>query len=85
MKKRILLSLFFTYGSAFAQVDMSLFSDMKARSIGPAGMSGRIAAIDAVVARSVAEAGPDAVDVVCILDLQMKYLVAIGAVGDAAD
>lgn len=43
------------------------------------------AAIDAVVARSVSEEGPDAVDVVCILDLQMKYLVAIGAVGDAAD
>jgi hypothetical protein len=42
------------------------------------------AAIDAVVARSVAEGGPDAVDVVCVLDLQMKYLVAIGAVGDVA-
>ena len=42
------------------------------------------AAIDAVVARSVAEGGPDAVDVVCVLDLQMKYLVAIGAVGDEA-
>ena len=42
------------------------------------------AAIDAVVARSLNEGGPDAVDVVCVLDLQMKYLVAIGAVGDAA-
>lgn len=42
------------------------------------------AAIDAVVARSVAADGPDAVDVVCVLDLQMKYLVAIGAVGDEA-
>jgi hypothetical protein len=43
------------------------------------------AAIDAVVARSLAEDGPDAVDVVCVLDLQMKYLVAIGAVGEEAD
>ncbi|MEQ8840707.1 MAG: hypothetical protein RIB98_06975 [Acidimicrobiales bacterium] len=43
------------------------------------------AAIDAVVARSLAENGPDAVDVVCVLDLQMKYLVAIGAVGSEAD
>jgi len=42
------------------------------------------AAVDAVVARSVAEEGPDAVDVVCVLDLQMKYLVAIGAVGGEA-
>ena len=42
------------------------------------------AAIDAVVNRSIAEDGPDAVDVVCILDLQMKYLVAIGAVGSEA-
>ena len=43
------------------------------------------AAIDAVVARSIVEEGPDAVDVVCILDLQMRYLVAIGAVGEQAD
>lgn len=42
------------------------------------------AAVDAVVARSLVEDGPDAVDVVCVLDLQMKYLVAIGAVGDEA-
>lgn len=41
-------------------------------------------AIDAVVARSVAEGGPDAVDVVCVLDLQMRYLEAIGAL-DADD
>lgn len=32
-----------------AQIDMELFSGMKARCIGPAGMSGRIAAVDAVV------------------------------------
>ena len=40
------------------------------------------AAIDAIVARSLAADGPEAVDVVCVLDLQMKYLAAIGAVGD---
>jgi photosystem II stability/assembly factor-like uncharacterized protein len=33
---------------AFAQLDTVLFSGMKARSIGPAGMSGRIGDIDAV-------------------------------------
>jgi hypothetical protein len=43
------------------------------------------AAIDAVVAQSIAENGPDAVDVLCVLDLQMQYLVAIGAVGSEAD
>ncbi|HEY4613643.1 MAG TPA: hypothetical protein VII11_11725, partial [Bacteroidota bacterium] len=35
--------------SAYAQLDPKLFSGMKARSIGPAGMSGRIADIQAVV------------------------------------
>ncbi|HWP82492.1 MAG TPA: hypothetical protein VNN76_07545 [Bacteroidota bacterium] len=35
---------------ALAQFDPKLFSGMKARSIGPAGMSGRIADIDAVAA-----------------------------------
>ena len=46
------------------------------------------AAVDAIVARAIAdgEARPDsaigAVDVVCVLDLQMRYLAAIGAVGD---
>jgi len=48
------------------------------------------AAIDAVVARAVAESaadGPeiDPVDVVCILDLQMKFLQEIGAVSVATD
>jgi len=37
-------------------------------------------AIDAVVARSLASKGPEAVDVVCVLDLQMKYLEEIGAI-----
>jgi len=46
------------------------------------------AAVDAIVARAIAdgEARPDSaidpVDVVCVLDLQMRYLAAIGAVGD---
>lgn len=40
------------------------------------------AAIDAIVARSMASAGPEAVDVVCVLELQYRYLAAIGAVGD---
>ncbi len=45
------------------------------------------AAVDAVVARALSEAGSgtathiDAVAVVCVLDLQMRYLTAIGAVG----
>jgi len=48
------------------------------------------AAINAVVARAVAEAatgGPDIdpVDVVCVLDLQMQYLHEIGAVSAAVD
>ena len=36
-------------------------------------------AVDAIVGRSLAVGGPDAVDVVCILDLQMRYLDLIGA------
>lgn len=45
-------------------------------------------AVDAVVARAIADAetNPDSsiepLDVVCVLDLQMRYLEAIGAVGD---
>ena len=42
------------------------------------------AAIDAVVARAVEHGGPDAVDVVCVLDLQMRYFEAIGALGEVA-
>lgn len=41
--------------------------------------------VDAVVARSLAEGGPDAVDVVCILDAQMRYLARIGAVDPVTD
>lgn len=48
------------------------------------------AAIDALVARAVAEADAggrqiEPLDVVCILDLQMHYLRSIGAVGDEAE
>ena len=43
------------------------------------------AAVQAVVARSISEGGPEAVDIVCILDLQMRYLAKIGAVGPRAD
>ncbi|MEE8583964.1 MAG: hypothetical protein V3T83_03845, partial [Acidobacteriota bacterium] len=35
---------------ASAQTDLSIFEGMKARSIGPAAMSGRISAVDAVIA-----------------------------------
>lgn len=44
------------------------------------------AAVDAVVAKAVA-AGEEiaAVDVVCVLDLQMQYLREIGAVGETVD
>ncbi|MEM9201621.1 MAG: hypothetical protein AAGC53_08170 [Actinomycetota bacterium] len=44
------------------------------------------AAVDAVVAESIEAGGEiDAVDVVCVLDLQMAYLHEIGAVGAAAE
>ena len=35
--------------ASLAQVDGSLLAGIKARSIGPAGMSGRVVALDAVV------------------------------------
>lgn len=56
MKRRISLLitvvLTFTFSTFISaqQVDTSLFHGMKVRSIGPAGMSGRIASIDAVEA-----------------------------------
>ena len=43
------LLLFVLAGAAFAQFDAELFKGMQARSIGPAGMSGRVAAVDVVV------------------------------------
>ena len=46
----LFISIFiFNSSNLFAQFDAKLFSEMKARSIGPAGMSGRIADIRAVV------------------------------------
>ncbi|WPZ09081.1 MULTISPECIES: VPS10 domain-containing protein [Roseivirga] len=52
LTKRIYLlafTLLFTVSTGWAQkVDMDIFKDMKARSIGPAAMSGRITAIDVV-------------------------------------
>lgn len=50
---RVLIVIAFVLGSfsfASAQLDTALFAGMKARSIGPAGMSGRIASIEAVAA-----------------------------------
>ncbi len=43
----VILLVFFS--QLFGQADSSLYRGMKARNIGPAGMSGRVAAIDAVV------------------------------------
>ncbi|MDN3203560.1 WD40/YVTN/BNR-like repeat-containing protein [Algoriphagus sediminis] len=50
MKKTIIffLNLFLSFALLAQEVDMDQFASMKMRSIGPAGMSGRIAAIDAV-------------------------------------
>ncbi len=42
-------------------------------------------AVDAVVARSLAEGGPEPVDVVCILDAQVRYLRRIGALDPVPD
>lgn len=44
----ILILFGFLLNAGSSGVDMKLFSGMKARSIGPAGMSGRVASIDAV-------------------------------------
>lgn len=43
------LTLILFASAAFGQYDAALFSGLRARSIGPAGMSGRIASIEAVV------------------------------------
>ena len=45
----IILLVFILVSAVHAQFDPDLFSGMKARSIGPAGMSGRIGDIEAVV------------------------------------
>ncbi len=48
MKKLTLLILFISFSSFSQQFDAKKFKDIKTRSIGPAGMSGRITAIDVV-------------------------------------
>ena len=48
-KSNLILSIIFFSTLSFAQIDTSLFKGISARSIGPAGMSGRIASVDAVV------------------------------------
>jgi len=45
----VLLLLLSTLPCAYSQIDPDLLSGLKARSIGPAAMSGRVAAIDGVV------------------------------------
>src|SRR5215470_11407094 len=51
MKKLVLLSFasIITFSLSAQKVSLSQFKDWKPRCIGPAGMSGRIVAIDAVV------------------------------------
>ena len=48
MKKLFILILLIPYFLQSQKVDMDLLSNMKARNIGPAGMAGRVTAIDAV-------------------------------------
>jgi len=49
LRSMLILALLTTCSMAFGQkVDMEMFKNMKARSIGPAAMSGRITAIDVV-------------------------------------
>jgi hypothetical protein len=55
MRKLVFVVLVLLASSAHAAVDPGLLAGMKARSIGPAGMSGRVPAIDAV------ESNPDIV------------------------
>ncbi len=49
MKKYFLLLFTFSFLFSFSQkVNLDLFKNLKPRSIGPAGMSGRVTTIDAV-------------------------------------
>ena len=48
-KTAVVYILILATSTAFAQLDMTKLKDMKARSIGPAGMSGRVTAIDVVL------------------------------------
>ena len=50
MKKVCLFFLITSSAIAFSQKpDLTLFKNLKTRSIGPAGMSGRVTSIDAVI------------------------------------
>ena len=49
-------------------------------AVGDMAVADTDAAFDAVVARSLDESGPDPLDVVCILEVQLAYLAEIGAV-----
>lgn len=54
MKTHLLpLAIIFTIHTAFSQFDISHFKGIKARSIGPAGMSGRIIEVTAGESRTV--------------------------------
>jgi photosystem II stability/assembly factor-like uncharacterized protein len=44
----LILATFLSFATHAQQVDMDLFKSMKTRNVGPAGMSGRITAIDAI-------------------------------------
>ena len=54
-------------------------------AVGDTAVADADAALDAVVARSIEAGGPDPVDVVCILEGQLGYLAAIGAVAESAE
>lgn len=52
MRKLItILTLFIFYFSSAQKITLDQFKNWKPRNIGPAGMSGRITAIDAIVSR----------------------------------
>lgn len=53
-------------------------------SVTEVGLADSDSAVDVVVERSLAVGGPEPVDVVCILDLQMQYLGHIGAIAGVA-
>ena len=56
MRRSIFILFVFIFFISFimvsGEVDLKLFKGLKARSIGPAGMSGRIAAIDVVLSNT---------------------------------
>ena len=54
-------------------------------AVGEMAVADTDAACDAVVARALDEGGPDPVDVVCILEVQLAYLAEIGAFSAGRD